>query len=183
MIRHISAKKGFEWLLDWRLKAFGTGKRWMSRAGRMCSTSPLTISGISHYSFWREGQRSAKSLDEVDPGCQKPTTSSVQLHERERLAAGVIDAVFDSVSVVLRIRRMAKHGVIFCSSRRCVIIRSCIKKYLGTVVPYTDNFFATLNSAVFSDGSFVYIPKGVRCPLELSTYWITPLRQGSLSAR
>ena len=176
VIRHISAKKEEpEWLLDWRLKAFRHWQTMEEPRWPHVQYEPIDYQGISYYSApGAKDKDRPKSLDEVDPKLLETYDKlGVPLHERERLAGVAVDAVFDSVSVgTTHQEELAKHGVIFCSFSEAVRDHSeLIKKYLGTVVPYTDNFFATLNSAVFSDGSFVYIPKGVRCPLELSTYF------------
>lgn len=176
VIRHISAKKEEpEWLLDWRLKAFRHWQTMEEPRWPHVHYEPIDYQGISYYSApGAKDKDRPKSLDEVDPKLLETYDKlGVPLHERERLAGVAVDAVFDSVSVgTTHQEELAKHGVIFCSFSEAVRDHpELIKKYLGSVVPYTDNFFATLNSAVFSDGSFVYIPKGVRCPLELSTYF------------
>ena len=176
VIRHISAKKEEpEWLLDWRLKAFRHWQTMEEPRWPHVKYEPIDYQGISYYSApGAKDKDRPKSLDEVDPKLLETYVKlGVPLHERERLAGVAVDAVFDSVSVgTTHQEELAKHGVIFCSFSEAVREHpELIKKYLGSVVPYTDNFFATLNSAVFSDGSFVYIPKGVRCPLELSTYF------------
>ena len=176
VIRHISAKKEEpEWLLDWRLNAFRHWQTMDEPRWSHVQYEPIDYQGISYYSApGAKDKDRPKSLDEVDPKLLETYDKlGVPLHERERLAGVAVDAVFDSVSVgTTHQEELAKHGVIFCSFSEAVRDHpELIKKYLGTVVPYTDNFFATLNSAVFSDGSFVYIPKGVRCPLELSTYF------------
>ena len=176
VIRHISAKKEEpEWLIDWRLKAFRHWQTMEEPRWPHVQYEPIDYQGISYYSApGAKDKDRPKSLDEVDPKLLETYDKlGVPLHERERLAGVAVDAVFDSVSVgTTHQEELAKHGVIFCSFSEAVRDHpELIKKYLGTVVPYTDNFFATLNSAVFSDGSFVYIPKGVRCPLELSTYF------------
>jgi Fe-S cluster assembly protein SufB len=176
VIRHISAKKEEpEWLLDWRLKAFRHWQTLDEPRWPHVQYEPIDYQGISYYSApGAKDKDRPKSLDEVDPKLLETYDKlGVPLHERERLAGVAVDAVFDSVSVgTTHQEELAKHGVIFCSFSEAVREHpELIKKYLGSVVPYTDNFFATLNSAVFSDGSFVYIPKGVRCPLELSTYF------------
>ena len=136
---------------------------------------PIDYQAISYYSApGAKDKDRPKSLDEVDPKLLETYDKlGVPLHERERLAGVAVDAVFDSVSVgTSHQEELAKHGIIFCSFSEAVQNHpELVRKYLGSVVPYTDNFFATLNSAVFTDGSFVYIPKGVRCPLELSTYF------------
>ena len=176
VIRHISAKKEEpEWLLEWRLKAFRHWQEMEEPRWPHVNYEPVDYQAISYYSApGAKDKDRPKSLDEVDPKLLETYDKlGVPLHERERLAGVAVDAVFDSVSVgTTHQEELAKHGVIFCSFSEAVRDHpELVKKYLGTVVPYTDNFFATLNSAVFSDGSFVYIPKGVRCPLELSTYF------------
>ncbi len=176
VVRHISAKKEEpKWLLEWRLKAF---RHWQAQE-EPCWTQvkyePIDYQAISYYSApGSKDKDRPKSLDEVDPKLLETYDKlGVPLHERERLAGVAVDAVFDSVSVgTTHKEELAQRGIIFCSFSEAVREHpELIQKYLGSVVPYTDNFFATLNSAVFSDGSFVYIPKGVRCPLELSTYF------------
>ena len=138
---------------------------------------PLSADRLSKHRLLFRAQKKAnapKSLDEVDPELLKTYDKlGIPLRERELLAGVAVDAVFDSVSVATTFKeKLAEMGIIFCSFSEAVREHpDLVKKYLGTVVPYTDNFFATLNSAVFSDGSFCYIPKGVRCPMELSTYF------------
>ena len=176
VIHHISGKKEEpEWLLEWRLKAFRHWQKMKEPRWPHVQYEPIDYQGISYYSApGAKDKDRPKSLDEVDPKLLETYDKlGVPLHERERLAGVAVDAVFDSVSVgTTHQEELAKHGVIFCSFSEAVREHpELIKKYLGSVVPYTDNFFATLNSAVFSDGSFVYIPKGVRCPLDLSTYF------------
>ena len=176
VIRHISAKKEEpEWLLEWRLKSFRHWQTMKEPCWPQAKYEPIDYQAISYYSApGAKDKDRPKSLDEVDPKLLETYDKlGVPLHERERLAGVAVDAVFDSVSVgTTHQEELAKHGVIFCSFSEAVRDHpELIQKYLGSVVPYTDNFFATLNSAVFSDGSFVYIPKGVRCPLELSTYF------------
>ncbi len=151
----------------------GTGSRCSSLTGRTCSIAPIDYQAISYYSAPKK-KDGPKSLDEVDPKLLATYEKlGVPLHERARLAGVAVDAVFDSVSVATTFKdKLAKAGVIFCSFSDAVLKHpELVERYLGTVVPYTDNFFATLNSAVFTDGSFVYVPKGVRCPMELSTYF------------
>src|SRR4029077_19875271 len=129
---------------------------------------------ISYFSAPKTSKNAPKSLADVDPKLLETYDKlGVPLHERARLAGIAVDAVFDSVSVATTFKeRLAAAGVIFCSFSEAVRNHpALIEQYLGSVVPYTDNFYATLNSAVFSDGSFVYVPKGVRCPMELSTYF------------
>ncbi|MDQ1303277.1 MAG: Fe-S cluster assembly protein SufB, partial [Pseudomonadota bacterium] len=172
VIRFISHKKeepGF--LLEWRLKAY---RHWLTMrepAWARLHYPPIDYQDISYFSAPKKTP-GLKSLDEVDPKLLATYEKlGVPLHERARLAGVAVDAVFDSVSVTTTFRdRLAAAGVIFCSfSEAAREHPELISKYLGTVVPYRDNYFAALNSAVFTDGSFVYIPKGVRCPMELST--------------
>ena len=176
VIRHISAKKEEpEWLLEGRLKAFRHWQTLEEPRWSHVKYEPIDYQAISYYSApGAKDKDRPKSLDEVDPKLLETYDKlGVPLHERERLAGVAVDAVFDSVSVgTTHQEELAKHGIIFCSFSEAVQNHpELVRKYLGSVVPYTDNFFATLNSAVFTDGSFVYIPKGVRCPLELSTYF------------
>ena len=174
VINIISSKKNEpKWLLDWRLKAY---KKWLTMSEpnwAKLNYSKIDYDSISYYSAPKE-KKKLKSLDEVDPEILKTYEKlGIPIEEQKMLAGVAVDAVFDSVSIGTTFKEeLAKAGVIFCSFSEAVIeYPDLIKKYLGSVVPYTDNFFATLNSAVFSDGSFVYIPKGVRCPMELSTYF------------
>jgi Fe-S cluster assembly protein SufB len=175
VIRLISRKKGEpRFLLDWRLKAY---RHWLTMREPTWAHvhySPIDFQAISYYSAPKVKTDGPKSLDEVDPKLLATYDKlGVPLHERARLAGVAVDAVFDSVSVATTFKdRLAKAGVIFCSFSDAVRDHpALIEQYLGTVVPYTDNFYATLNTAVFTDGSFVYVPKGVRCPMELSTYF------------
>src|SRR6188768_3050339 len=174
-IRFISAKKKEpQFLLDWRLRAL---ERWFTMKephwGKL-RYKPIDYQAISYYSAPKAKTDGPKSLSEVDPKLLATYEKlGVPLHERARLAGVAVDAVFDSVSVATTFKeRLAEAGVIFCSFSDAVQNHpALIEKYLGSVVPTSDNFFATLNSAVFSDGSFVYVPEGVRCPMELSTYF------------
>ena len=175
VVRLISAKKGEpQWLLDWRLKAYRhwltmTEPRWQN-----VHYPPIDYQSIVYYSSPKQKKAGPKSLAEVDPKLLETYEKlGVPLHERARLAGVAVDAVFDSVSVATTFRaKLEEVGVIFCSFSEAVQNHpELVRKWLGSVVPYTDNYFATLNSAVFSDGSFCYIPKGVRCPMELSTYF------------
>jgi Fe-S cluster assembly protein SufB len=175
VIRLISRKKGEpQFLLDWRLRAY---RHWLGMASpdwAHLRIAPIDYQAISYYSAPKARADAPKSLDEVDPKLLATYEKlGVPLHERARLAGVAVDAVFDSVSVATTFKdRLAKAGVIFCPFSEAVKNHpELLERYLGTVVPYTDNFFATLNSAVFTDGSFVYVPKGVRCPMELSTYF------------
>ncbi len=175
VIRLISAKKEEpEWLLEWRLKAY---RHWLTMEEPRWPNvhyPPIDYQAISYYAAPKQKGDGPKSLDEVDPEILKTYEKlGIPLHEREILAGVAVDAVFDSVSVATTFKgKLAEMGIIFSSFSEAVKNHpELVKKYLGSVVPYTDNFFATLNTAVFSDGSFVYIPKGVRCPMELSTYF------------
>jgi Fe-S cluster assembly protein SufB len=175
VIRLISRKKNEpEFLLNWRLGAY---RHWLTMSPpnwAQLKIAPIDYQAISYYSAPKPNANAPKSLDEVDPKLLATYDKlGVPLHERARLAGVAVDAVFDSVSVATTFKdRLAKAGVIFCSFSEAVHKHpELIEKYLGTVVPPGDNYFAALNSAVFTDGSFVYIPKGVRCPMELSTYF------------
>lgn len=174
IIRLISKKKSEpDWLLDFRLKAF---RHWQTMTephwGKL-QYAPIDYQGLSYYAAPQK--KSVKSLDEVDPDILKTYDKlGIPLNEQKVLAGVVaVDAIFDSVSVATTYKaKLAEKGVIFCSFNEAVREHpDLVKKYLASVVPYTDNFFACLNSAVFSDGSFVYIPKGVKCPMELSSYF------------
>jgi Fe-S cluster assembly protein SufB len=174
-VRWISARKGEpEWLLEWRLEAY---RRWLEMAQpdwAHLNIEPIDFQAISYFSAPKSDKDRPQSLDEVDPKLLETYDKlGVPLHERARLAGVAVDAVFDSVSVGTTFRKeLKKAGVIFCSFSEAVKdYPELVRQYLGSVVPSRDNFFAALNSAVFSDGSFVYIPKGVRCPMELSTYF------------
>jgi Fe-S cluster assembly protein SufB len=181
-VRFISAKKGEpEWMLEWRLEAFRRWKTMSEPNWARVKVNPIDYQDLYYYSAPKT-TAGPKSLAEVDPELLKTYAKlGISLHEQEILAgvdpAGrtkvAVDAVFDSVSVVTTFQEeLKKAGVIFGSISEAIKNHpELVKKYLGSVVPVTDNFFATLNSAVFSDGSFVYIPKGVRCPMELSTYF------------
>jgi Fe-S cluster assembly protein SufB len=174
-VRFISAKKKEpQWLLDWRLKAY---RRWLTMQDPSWAKvhyPPIDYQDITYYAAPKSQKDGPKSLDEVDPELLKTYEKlGVPLHERARLAGVAVDAVFDSVSVATTFKgRLKDAGVIFCSFSEAVQEHpELVQKYLGSVVPYSDNYFAALNSAVFSDGSFCFIPKGVRCPMELSTYF------------
>ena len=174
VVRIISSKKNEpKWLLEWRLKAY---KKWLDMKEPNWAKvhyPKVDYESISYYSAPKK-KKELKSLDEVDPEILRTYEKlGIPIEEQKMLAGVAVDAVFDSVSIGTTFKEeLAKAGVIFCSFSEAVLkYPNLIKKYLGSVVPYTDNFFATLNSAVFSDGSFVYIPKGVRCPMELSTYF------------
>src|SRR5499427_38556 len=178
IIRAIAAKKGEpEFMLEWRLKSY---RYWAAQEQNQAEPKwanvkyqPIDYQAITYYSAPKK-KPELKSLEEVDPEILRTYEKlGIPLHEQKLLAGVAVDAVFDSVSVATTFKeRLAEAGVIFCSFSEAVHNHpALIEKYLGTVVPYTDNFFATLNSAVFSDGSFVYVPPGVRCPMELSTYF------------
>jgi Fe-S cluster assembly protein SufB len=175
VVRLISRKKGEpQFLLDWRLKAFAHWQKQREPHWAHLRLGPIDFNDISYYSAPKSKTDGPKSLADVDPKLLETYEKlGVPLHERARLAGVAVDAVFDSVSVATTFKeRLSEAGVIFCPFSEAVAKHpALIEQYLGTVVPYTDNFYATLNSAVFSDGSFVYIPKGVRCPMELSTYF------------
>ena len=173
-VRQISAKKDEpEWLLEWRLKAFRRWQQMTEPHWPNVSYPSIDYQDIVYYS----APRTAKplgSLDDVDPKLRETYDKlGIPLHEQKLLSGVAVDAVFDSVSVGTSYKEeLGKLGIIFCSFGEAVREHpELVKKYLGSVVPYSDNFFAGLNSAVFSDGSFVYVPKGVRCPMELSTYF------------
>ncbi len=175
-VRFISAAKGEpEWLLEWRLKAY---RHWLGMVepnwARVGYPS-IDYQDAYYYSAPKTQDR-PKSLDEVDPELLRTYEKlGIPLREQEVLAGVAVDAVFDSVSVATTFKdKLAEVGVIFCSFSEAVQEHpDLVRAYLGTVVPYSDNYFATLNSSVFTDGSFVYVPKGVRCPMELSTYFRT----------
>ncbi|OWT66205.1 Fe-S cluster assembly protein SufB [Candidimonas nitroreducens] len=174
-IRLISAKKGEpEFMLEWRLAAY---RHWLTMRlpeWARVKYPAVDFQDIIYYSAPKQKKDGPKSLDEVDPELLRTYEKlGVPLHERARLAGVAVDAVFDSVSVATTFQKqLAEHGVIFCSFSEAVKNHpDLVRQYLGSVVPPNDNFYAALNSAVFSDGSFVYIPKGVRCPMELSTYF------------
>jgi Fe-S cluster assembly protein SufB len=175
VIRLISAKKGEpEFMLEWRLRAFEHWKTMSEPTWANIHYPAIDYQKIIYYSAPKSKKDGPKSLDEVDPELLKTYDKlGIPLREREMLAGVAVDAVFDSVSVATTFKeKLGELGIIFCSFSEAVREHpELIQKYLGSVVPSTDNFFATLNSAVFSDGSFCYVPKGVRCPMELSTYF------------
>ena len=175
VVRLISRKKGEpEFLVDWRLKAY---RHWLTMTEPRWANvhhPPIDYDGMSYYSAPKSKDDGPKSLDEVDPKLLETYEKlGIPLEERAALAGIAVDAVFDSVSVATTFKdKLGEQGIVFCSFSEAVREHpALVEQYLGTVVPYTDNFFAALNSAVFSDGSFCYIPKGVRCPMELSTYF------------
>ena len=174
IIKQLSAiKKEPEWMLEWRLKSY---KQWLTMKEPHWANihyKPIDYQDITYYSAPKKKPQ-LNSLDEVDPELRKTFEKlGISLDEQKILSNVAVDAVFDSVSVATTFKEtLAELGIIFCSISEAIQNHpDLVKKYLGSVVPYTDNFFATFNSAVFSDGSFVYIPKGVRCPMELSTYF------------
>src|ERR1700719_3268303 len=173
-VRFISEKKGEpEWLLEWRLAAFRAWREMPEPEWAKLNIAPIDYQAASYYSAPRL-QAAPKSLDEIDPELLRTYEKlGIPLREREILAGVAVDAVFDSVSVATTFKgKLAEMGIIFSSFSEAVHDHpELVRRYLGSVVPYSDNFFATLNSAVFSDGSFCYVPKGVRCPMELSTYF------------
>ncbi len=175
IVRFISAKKNEpEFMLEWRLKAY---RHWLTMTEPTwphVKYAPIDYQGSVYFSAPKKKGDGPKSLDEVDPKLLETYEKlGIPLKERERLAGVAVDAVFDSVSVGTTFKdKLAEKGIIFCSFSEAVLEHpELVRKYLGSVVPYTDNYFAALNSAVFSDGSFCYIPKGVKCPMELSTYF------------
>src|ERR1700693_1306070 len=174
IVRRISAKKNEpEWMLEWRLKAFRIWQTMTEPTWQNVHYKPIDYQNIIYYSAPKQ-KPSLKSMDEVDPEVRKTFEKlGIPLEEQKLFSGVAVDAVFDSVSVGTTFKaKLAEVGIIFCSFSEAVQHHpDLVKKYLGSVVPYTDNFFAALNAAVFSDGSFAYIPKGVRCPMELSTYF------------
>ena len=175
VIRAISAKKNEpEFMLNWRLEAY---RHWLTMkepSWAHVHYPKIDYQAVSYYAAPKSDDDAPKSLDEVDPKLLETYEKlGIPLHERARLAGVAVDAVFDSVSVTTTFKeKLGEAGVIFCSFSEAVHNHpELVQKYLGTVVPAGDNYFAALNAAVFSDGSFVYIPKGVRCPMELSTYF------------
>ena len=175
IIRRLSKLKGEpQFMLDWRLKSFAIWEKMRQPNWAKLNIEPIDYQAISYYSAPKSPDDAPKSLDEVDPKLLETYEKlGIPLHERAKLAGVAVDAVFDSVSVATTFKgKLHDAGVIFCSFSDAVKEHpELIEQYLGTVVPPRDNYFAALNSAVFSDGSFVYIPKGVRCPMELSTYF------------
>ena len=176
IIRFISAKKEEpEWLLDWRLKAYDQWLTMQDPDWAKVGYPPIDYQDLYYYAAPKNMDDGPKSLDEVDPELLRTYEKlGIPLKEQEILAGVVaVDAVFDSVSVATTYKKeLHKHGIVFCSISEAVKdYPDLVRRYLGSVVPFADNYFACLNSAVFTDGSFVYIPKGVRCPMELSTYF------------
>jgi Fe-S cluster assembly protein SufB len=177
IVRLISAKKGEpDWMLEWRLKAY---RHWMSLnyeepTWAMVKYPPIDFQDMYYYAAPVQKQKDPESLDEVDPELVEAFNKlGIPIEEQKKLTGVAVDAVFDSVSVATTLHEtLDKLGIIFCSFNEAVHKHpDLVRKYLGSVVPYTDNFYASLNSAVFSDGSFAYVPPGVRCPIELMTYF------------
>jgi Fe-S cluster assembly protein SufB len=175
VIAFISNKKGEpEWMLEWRLKAYHQWLKMTPPSWAHLDYPPIDYQAISYYSAPKRPEDRPQSLDEVDPKLLETYEKlGIPLHERAALAGVAVDAVFDSVSVTTTFKeKLHEAGVIFCSISEAIRdYPELIKQYLGTVVPVADNYFAALNSAVFTDGSFVFVPKGVTCPMELSTYF------------
>ncbi|AXR07280.1 Fe-S cluster assembly protein SufB [Salinimonas sediminis] len=175
VIRRISAVKNEpEWMLEWRLKAYHAWLKMDEPEWAHVDYPKIDFQAVSYYSAPKSMKDKPQSLDEVDPELLRTYEKlGIPLHEQEMLAGVAVDAVFDSVSVVTTFReKLEEAGVIFCPISEAIQkYPELVKKYIGSVVPRTDNFYAALNCAVFTDGSFVYIPKGVRCPMELSTYF------------
>ena len=174
IIKLISSKKNEpKWMLDWRLKAFEIWKKMKEPEWAKVNYPKIDYQDIYYYSAPKNTEK-LKSLDEVDPELLKTYEKlGIPLNEQKALAGVAVEAVFDSVSVVTTFRKqLEEKGVIFCPISEAIKIHpELVKKYIGSVIPRHDNYFSALNSAVFTDGSFVYIPKGVRCPMELSTYF------------
>jgi len=167
-------KKEPDWMLEWRLRAYRQWQTLEEPEWAHVHYPKIDYNAISYFSAPKSDEDRPKSLDEVDPKLLETYDKlGIPLHERAKLAGVAVDAVFDSVSVTTTFKeKLAEAGVIFCSFSEAVENHpELVRKYLGSVVPQRDNYFASLNSAVFSDGSFVYVPKGVRCPMELSTYF------------
>ena len=173
-IRFISAKKNEpQWMLDWRLKAYNHWLKMEEPKWANIKYDPINYQDIIYYSAPKQ-KKTVNSLDEIDPELRRTFEKlGISLDEQKRLSGVAIDAVIDSVSIGTTFKeQLAELGIIFCSMSEAIQNHpDLVKKYLGAVVPITDNYFSALNSAVFSDGSFCYIPKGVRCPMELSTYF------------
>jgi len=175
VVRRLSAlKREPEWMTEWRLKAFRHWRTMHEPTWAKVEYPPIDYQAISYYSAPRSMKDAPKSLDDVDPELLRTYDKlGIPLHERAKLAGVAVDAVFDSVSVATTFKeKLSEAGVIFCPMSEAIREHpDLVRRYLGSVVPPSDNFFAALNSAVFSDGSFVFVPKGVRCPMELSTYF------------
>jgi Fe-S cluster assembly protein SufB len=175
IIRLISTKKKEpEWMTEWRLKAYRHWQTMEVPHWAKVHYPPVNFQEITYYSAPKQRNDGPKSLEDVDPKLLEMYEKlGIPLRERERLAGVAVDAVFDSVSVGTTYKKqLGEKGIIFCSMSEAILEHpELVRKYIGSVVPHTDNFYASLNSAVFTDGSFCYIPKGVRCPMELSTYF------------
>jgi Fe-S cluster assembly protein SufB len=175
VIRFISNRKEEpQWLLDWRLEAYRHWQTMQEPDWARVDHPPIDYQAISYFAAPKSKEDGPKSLNEVDPEILKTYEKlGIPLEEQEILAGVAVDAVFDSVSVATSYKgKLAEMGIVFCSFSEAVQEHpELVRQYLGSVVPYRDNYFAALNSAVFTDGSFVFIPKGVRCPMELSTYF------------
>ena len=175
VVRRISTIKGEPgWMLDWRLRAYRHWRGMSEPTWAKVSYPPIDYGSMVYYAAPRSMKNAPKSLDEVDPELLKTYEKlGIPLHERELLAGVAVDAVFDSVSVATTFKKkLGEHGIIFCSMSEAIREHpELVRRYLGSVVPPGDNFFAALNAAVFSDGSFVFVPRGVKCPMELSTYF------------
>ncbi|MFL5743241.1 MAG: Fe-S cluster assembly protein SufB [Niastella sp.] len=173
-VRFISAKKNEpEWMLEWRLKAYNHWLKMQEPSWANIKYEPISYQDIKYYSAPKQ-KKKVGSLDEIDPELRKTFEKlGISLDEQKRLSGVAIDAVIDSVSIGTTFKeQLGELGIIFCSISEAIQEHpELVKKYIGSVVPITDNYFSALNSAVFSDGSFCYIPKGVRCPMELSTYF------------
>src|SRR5690349_16722376 len=174
IVRFISAKKNEpEWMLEWRLKAYNHWLKMTEPDWANIKYEKVNYQDIKYYSAPKQ-KKKVNSLDEIDPELRKTFEKlGISLDEQKRLSGVAIDAVIDSVSIGTTFKeQLAELGIIFCSISEAIQEHpELVKKYIGSVVPITDNYFSALNSAVFSDGSFCYIPKGVRCPMELSTYF------------
>ncbi|HMH32575.1 MAG TPA: hypothetical protein VK543_06065, partial [Puia sp.] len=174
IVRFISAKKKEpEWMLDWRLKAYRHWLKMEEPKWPNVTYPPIDYQEIIYYSAPKQ-RVGANSLDEIDPELKRTFDKlGISLDEQKRLSGVAVDVVVDSVSIATSFKeQLASLGIIFCSISEAIQKHpDLVKKYMGSVVPATDNYFAALNSAVFSDGSFCFIPKGVRCPMELSTYF------------
>jgi Fe-S cluster assembly protein SufB len=175
VVRRISAVKGEpDWMLDWRLRAYRHWRGMSEPTWAKVSYPPIDYDSMVYYAAPRSMKNAPKSLDEVDPELLRTYEKlGIPLHEREQLAGVAVDAVFDSVSVATTFKKkLGEHGIVFCSMSEAIREHpELVRRYLGSVVPAGDNFFAALNAAVFSDGSFVFVPRGVKCPMELSTYF------------
>jgi len=175
VIKFISKiKKEPKWMLDWRLKAFNRLKSIKEPNWQKPKYPKINYQNLYYYSAPKSAKDKPKSLDDVDPKLIETYKKlGIPLKEQEKLAGVAVDAVFDSVSVATTFKdKLTEKGIIFCPISEAIQKHpDLVKKYLGSVIPITDHYFATLNSAVFTDGSFVYIPEGVRCPMELSTYF------------